>query len=494
MEEKLKEISLARNSFFFVCYKLLTSIFPLITVAYASHVILAVGIGKVSSAQNIVQYFVLIAALGIPNYGIREIAKSRENSSQINKIFSELFTINFISTVICTISYYLIILSSGFYYDEINLYLIVGITILLNIFNVDWFYQGLEEYSYITKRSFSIKLISLLLLFILVRTTKDYINYAIVYIIGVAGNNIVNCINLKKYNLHYSFRNCNLKMHLKPILILLCTTIAVELYTLVDTTMLTFMCSSENVAYYANSTKIVRLIITLVTAIGGVLLPRLSFYTSQKRFKETEIVVNKIFRILFFLLIPCGVGLFFVSDAVIILFFGESFREAIITLKIASLLIYALGFSNFFGTQILLTFGQEKKLLVATIFGASSNIVLNSMLIPFWQQNGAAVASVISELIVTLLTYYYAREYVKMNYNCIFIVKTLFSCFCMGVLLFILRIFIKSNILYLLIAFLSGILVYFGINFIVKNDVIEDLRKMIMSKAYYKKNNNKNLK
>lgn len=484
----MKETSLAENSFFFVCYKLLTAIFPVITVAYASHVLLASGIGKVSSAQNIVQYFVLIAALGIPNYGIREIAKCRSHSNQVSKVFSELFTINFISTVICTVSYYLLIMLSGFYRNEIELYLIVGITILLNIFNVDWFYQGQEEYLYITKRSFVIKLASLVLLFMLVRTTKDYVNYAIVNIIGVAGNNIVNCVNLRKYNIHYLFRNLNLKIHLKPVLILLCTTIAVELYTLVDTTMLTFMCSSKNVAYYTNSTRIVRMVITLVTAMGGVLLPRLSLYTSQGRFKDIEFIVNKMFRILFFLLIPCGIGLFFISDAVIILFFGESFREAITTLKIASLLIYALGFTNLFGTQILLTFGQEKKLFIATIFGAISNIFLNSMLIPVWEQNGAAIASVVSELIVTLITYYYTRKYVMFNNNRSTVIKTLLSSLFMGILLFILHIHINSNILYLITALLVGVVVYFGTNLIMKNEVVEDMKKMFISKICLKNN------
>ena len=223
----MKESSLARNSMFFVFYKLLTVLFPLITVSYVSQVLLASGVGKVSSAQNIVQYFVLIASLGIPNYGIREIAKVRNDSSNVNKVFSELFSINSISTGLCTIIYYVIVLNSKYFTIEKNLYLLIGLTIILNFFNVDWFYQGIEEYSYITKRSFVVKIISLILLLVFVRESGDYLVYALIYIIGIAGNNFINCINLKKYGIKFSLSNTNVRRHIKPVFVLLCTTLKI---------------------------------------------------------------------------------------------------------------------------------------------------------------------------------------------------------------------------------------------------------------------------
>lgn len=480
----MNQKSLARNALFFVCYKILGAIFPLITVSYASQVLLANGVGKVSSAQNIVQYFVLIAALGIPNYGIREAAMVREDSKQRSVLFSELFSINFVSTTVCLIAYYLMISQLTIYRNEFVLYFVAGFNIFLNYFNVDWFYQGFEEYSYITKRSFVIKIISLILLFVFVRQPKDYINYALIYVFGFAGNSIINFINLKKYGIKFSLKEMNVLKHIKPVLVMLFTTVAIELYTLVDTTMITFMCDSENVAYYANSIKIVRLVITLVTAIGGVLLPRLSYYKAQGLVEECENIVNRVFGLMFFLLMPCGVGLFVLSESIVYVFFGYSFEGAIVTLRIASFLVYALGFSNLFGTQVLLTFGEEKKLFHATVCGAVSNIILNSLLIRIYQQNGAAVASIVSELLVTILTYYYARKHLRISIKISLVLKIIFSSILMGFCVIGANHIHFNRILGLVLCTCCGALAYLILNIIMKNEILYELEAFIKKKLF----------
>lgn len=472
----MKTKSLAFNTLFYVLYKLLNVIFPLLTVAYVSRVILSSGVGKVASAQNIVQYFVLIASLGIPNYGIREIAKVKTNSKEISKLFSELIVINTISTVLCTICYYSFLNIFRIGHTEPLLYRIVGITILLNIFNVDWFYQGFEEYSYIAIRSFFVKLISLGCIFLFVRDASNYIEYASIYVVGIAGNNIINFINLRKYGIHFKLKCIEIKKHFKPVLYFLCTTIAIELYTMVDTTMLTAMCSDEVVGYYTNSIKIVRLVITLVAALGGVLLPRLSFYYSQGKKEECENVVNKIFSIIFFLLLPCGIGLISLADSLVPLLFGESFLGAIPTLRITALLVYALGFSNLFGTQVLLTFNEEKKLLIATIVSAITNIILNAILIPAFQQNGAASASIVSEALVTIITFIFARQHLQIRLENAFIIKTLISNIFMLAIILLIKHFIVSDTLFVLMATIIGCLAYIGSSFMLKNEIISTLK------------------
>lgn len=478
----MQENSLAKNSFFFVCYKLLNAVFPFVMVSYASHILLASGMGKVSSAQNIVQYFVLAASLGIPSYGTREIARCRESLRDTNKLFSELFTINFISTCSFILIYYFMIMHVDFFSTELKLYVLLGLTIVTNFFNVDWFYEGHEEYAYIAKRSFIIKLVSLGMLFFLVKTADDYVKYVVVHIFGTAGNHILNCIRLKKYNIKYSIKHIKITRHLQPILVMLCTTIAIELYTLLDTTMMTFLCSSENIAYYTNSIKVVRMVITLVTALGGVLLPRLSHYSSKGMYQECKQIVDKIFNVLFWLLIPCGVGIFMIADSLVLVFFGSSFVAATNTLKIASLLIYALGFSNLFGTQILVTFGGEKKLLMATVVGAATNVALNLFLIPLWQHNGAVIASIVSELFVTIITFIFANKYLKIQINIWAITKTLVACLGMSVVLFAMQKIICTPWLYLIIAVLVGVIVYFVLNVVLKNEIALEFKRFIQEK------------
>lgn len=475
----MKQKSLVKNSIYNVAYKTLNVVFPLVTAAYIARVLLASGVGKVAYAQNIVKYFSTIAALGIPNYGIREISKVRESKTNSSKVFSELCFINFLSTTICVILYYSFIFLVPSFKEERTLYYIVGLTVIFNYLNVDWFYQGFEEFRYIAVRSFVVKLLSLLAIFLFVKTYNDYPKYALISCLGIGGNNIYNFIHLKKYGIRLSFLQIDYKRHLKPVFILLGSAIAIELYTLLDTTMIGALCTNEAVGYYTDSMRLVKIMITVITAIAGVLLPRMSYYHSIGDQEQCNSIVSKVFSVMLFLFIPCEIGLIQVAEQLVPFLFGNSFIPAITTLRIGSLLICVLGFSNLFGTQVLLTYGQEKKLLYTTIVGAVTNITLNSVLIPNFQQNGAAVASVISEMAVTTLSIVFAVKYIKIKLQKSFMYKTILSAaiMCGGVAVIQL-----SNLTImpkLFVSCLTGIALYFLANLITKNPILYDLVKIL---------------
>ncbi len=474
--------SLAKNSIYNVVYKLLNVFFPLIYATYVSHVLLADGVGKVATVQNAVQYFTIVAALGIPNYGIREIAKKRFNKVEKNRVFSELFAINALSTSLCIIVYYTMIFTVSYFSSERLLYLIIGINIILNYFNIDWFYQGEEEYSYMAKRSFFIKVLSLIAIFIFVKDVNDYIIYGFIFAISLAGNYFFNIINLRKYSIRFEIKGLNIKRHVKPVFILLGTAIAIELYTLLDVTMLGFLCTSNIVGYYSNTMRVVKVLITVITAIGGVLLPRLSYYAENNDLVHCNKIVNKVFLIMLYLFLPCGIGLILVADPLVIILFGYSFEEAITTMRICSLLVYALGYSNLFGTQVLLTFGEEKKLMLCTMIGAISNITLNFLWIPSYQQNGAAVASVISESIVTLLTYIYASKYIKIKVRYNFIISSIISLIGMIIFVMCIKLFIDNYILQLVLSMIVGTATYILCGVITKNEILNELISLLKDK------------
>jgi O-antigen/teichoic acid export membrane protein len=466
-----KNDSLIKNSIYNMIYKLLNIIFPLLMSAYVSHIIYSKGVGKVVSAQNIVQYFLMIAALGIPEYGIREIAKRRECEKSRNRVFSELFWLNGISTICCIFAYIVFASYMNWFNDKL-LYMIAGISIILNFINVDWVYQGEENYKFIMIRSFIVKITTLILMVILVRTENDYYFYVLANVVAVAGNYIFNIIHLRKLGVKLYFKNLDICRHLKSVFILLCTTISIELYTLLDITMLTYSCDEENVGYYAMALKIPKMIIVAVTGISGVLLPRLSRYYSENEIDKCNVIVSNALAILIFLFIPCGVGIIIVAPELMVVLFGESFLPGVATLRIASLLIYALGFSNLFGTQLLLTVGKEKQLLLSTICGATTNIVLNGILIPKYAQNGAAVASVISETLVTLMTLNFAMKNFKINLEKRGIVVCSVSCVVMTVVCCITKQMFQSSILSLLFTVVVGGSVYVGCNAIMKNPML----------------------
>ena len=480
MKNNSNENSLISNSLYNVLYKILNILFPLISTSYVSHIINADGVGKVASAQNIVQYFVIIATLGIPEYGVREIAKCK-SSKAINKLFSELMLLNLVSTITCSVLYVVVIYFNN-YFGNRALYLVVGISILLNIINVDWLYQGIEEYKYIAIRSFVVKCFSLIAVFIFVRERSDYVIYALISVLAIAGNYGFNVVHLKRKSVKVRRHCLNLKIHFNSIFILLCTTISIELYTLLDTTMLTFMDVEENVGYYTVSMRIVKILIAAVTGISGVLLPRLSRYYSEGRVKECSEIVSKIFSILFFAFFPCGLGIIIVAPQLMIVLFGPSFKNGIITLRIAALLIYALGFSNLFGTQVLLTVGCEKKLFFSTIVGAISNICMNAILIPLYNQNGAALASVISEALVTFITYRYSIKYIKMKIDKKIFIDAFISVLFMTIAVVVMSDIITAELISLLLSVIVGIFIYLLINYILKNPIYFELKRIVKKK------------
>lgn len=469
-----KKKSLVVNSIYSVIYKLLNVLFPLITATYAARTLLAAGVGKVSYAQNIAQYFVIIAALGIPNYGTREIGKYQNNQDKINQVFSELFIINACSTLICVVAYYTLIFNVDYFSENRTLFVTVGLSVLMNLFNVDWFYQGKEEYGYIAARSFAVKLISVMALFLFVRDEGDFILYALIHCLATAGNYLFNIINLRG-KVKFIIQGVCIKKHLKPVLILLASSISIELYTLVDTTMLGIWCADSVVGYYNNATKLARIINSIISSIALVLLPRLSLYYHNGKIYEFRNVANRVLKILIVLSVPAAVGLFLMADTIVPFLFGDSFLPAVKTVRILPVLVIAVALNNFFGTQILLTVGQEKKLLISVMIGAGVNIVLNSVLIRPYLQNGAAVASAISEICVLIATFVFAKKYLMPRFTIEFLLSLVVSVFLMACVVLGIQFLSLSNTVELIGGVVAGASVYMACGWITRNCAIRDI-------------------
>ncbi len=469
----MKGNSLASNAVFNILYKLFNALFPMISTMYVARVLLPSDIGNVGFAQNIVQYFVLVAVLGIPSYGSRELAKHKNDNitPAISQLYSELFILNFLSTSICIGIYVLFILCFPALQQDIILYSVVGLPLYANLFNVEWFYIGKRNFRFIALRNIAVKCIAIVLLLLLVKKPADYVKYALVYASASAANHLVNFLHLRKYNICFSL-DLHICQHLKPVIILLATSITIELYTLLDVTMVGIICNKSAVAYYTYSIQIVRVVIIIVTAIGGILLPRLSYYISCEKKDMCQYEVNKVLNIILVFLVPAGAGLLLTADELIYILYGQNFADAVNTLCIASLLTITLGFSNLFGSQILIAFNDERKIFYATLAGALSNIIMNLMLIPVLQQNGAALASVLSEGLVTLISYKYARKYLKIIPKASNVKCTFFSTIVMSLVLLLIKYFIINILLRFIICVLAGVCLYVGLNFLLKNQVI----------------------
>jgi len=469
------EKSILKNAIFNVLYRIMNMVFPLVTSIYVSHILMADGVGKVGSAQNIAQYFVLLAPLGLANYGTREIARIRNEKALADKIFSELFLINAGSTFVCVTIYFSLIFSSSWFAEDRLLFCIAGLPIVLNVFNVEWYYQGYEEYVYIAVRSVVVKLLSLVALFIFVKDKQDYITYALIYSLGIVGNYFFNVINLFKRHIKFQIKSLEFTCHFKPLFTLFASNLAIEVYTLLATTMLSVACNESIVGYYTNSVKMVRILVGLITAVGSILLPRLSYYCENNRVEECSKLVSRVVSVMIFLALPGGVFVYLLADILVVVMFGISFVPAIVTVQIGTILIYVLGFSNLFGTQVLLTFDQEKKLLLAVFIGAISNFVLNLILIPEYQHNGAMVASVISETIVTIMTWRMSVKYIQVKLEKLDIVKSVICTGIAGTVVWLVKGWLGQDFLSLIMSIVSGGMTYILLCLFFRMNIVTEL-------------------
>ena len=465
----MKQKSMASNFVFNLLYNAMNLLFPLITIPYVSRILLAEGNGRVSYAQNIVTYFLIFAQLGIPKYGIREIAKARDQKEELSKLFYEILTINAVSTTIALIAYYGMIVGFRLFPERTELFAVAGMTIAFNYVNCDWLYVGLEEYRYVTLRSFVVKFVSLILILLFVRNEGDTIQYALIYCVGVGGNNLFNVIHARKYVQKPRVR-LQLKKHLSPIFILLSTNIAVELYTQLDTTMTGAICGETYVGYYTNTVKLTRLVVTMITTVGAILLPRLSYYYKNGEQEVFQQYISKALKIILFFSVPAMIGIFAFSDPVVLIVLGQDFAPSSMTLRILSLLIPILAVGNLFGSQILMITGQEGQLMRSVMIGAIVNIIMNSMLIPVFQQNGAAMGSVIAEFTVMIVQIAFAKRYVNCTIEKRYVASLLGANAFVAIACSLLVMNVSFRLVTILLVCTCIAITYLGIGFLLKNE------------------------
>ncbi|MCW3087837.1 MAG: O-unit flippase, partial [Sediminibacterium sp.] len=223
-----------KNYFYNLLLSIANILFPILSFPYASRMLGPVGIGKVQLASSFAQYFALFAALGIPIYGMQEVARFRHNKTQLNKVFSELVITNFITSIVMTLLYGVVIFAFPYFGSNIELYLYAGLIILLGFSSIDWFYTGMEQFKPIALRSVFIKFVALLLLFFCVKTETDYKWYLLITVFSILGNNTISFFMIPG-KVRIVFSGLALKRHLKPLFFILSTTIAASMYTILDT-------------------------------------------------------------------------------------------------------------------------------------------------------------------------------------------------------------------------------------------------------------------
>lgn len=394
-------------------------LFPLITFPYASRILLADGIGQVNFFQSIIQYITLLTCLGIPMYAIREIAKVRDNIKERNKVATEILLLHASLTLIGYIIVAVLIATVSKIQVDIPLFLILSTTIFFTAIGCEWFYQGVEDFKYITIRGLIVRTISIFFLFLLVKTKEDLMWYATYSVFGVLGGNIFNFFRLRKYISikKLSFTELRPLKHLLPALHIFVLNLIISIYVQLNSVMLGFMSDTTAVGLFTAASKLSHMVLGIVSALGTAMLPRLSNLIATGQKEKFDYLSQKAMQFVIALTLPMTVGMTIASPYLIPLFCGETYTPAILTLQIISPIILAIGMSNIMGIQILYPQGQEKKVIICTVLGAITNFLLNLWLIPKFAQNGASIATVAAEIVVTVSMVFIGKKYIPIKWK-----------------------------------------------------------------------------
>lgn len=465
----MKEKSLKLNAVLNITKQCMNLLFPLISFPYSSRILNADGIGKVNFALSIVSYFSLLAGLGIGKYATREAAKIRDNRLLLSKFTKEIVTINFTTTLISYLLFFIALFAVPRFSEYRALLCICSSTILFSTFGMEWLYNAKEEYVYTTIRGMCFQVFSLILLFMLVKTKDDYVKYASINVISSVGSNILNFINIRRLVDFKIKVKKEIKKHFRPILILFASTVAVSLYNELDKTMIGFLANDEQVGYYSASTKITKLVIALITAILTVISPRLSNYAETNKEKFFELL-EKTFNIILMLSIPFMFGLVVMSRPLTLLFCGKNFEPSIIIMQVMSIIIFMIPLATFCSTQIFIPLRKDKYTFYPVLTGAIVNTIFNVFLILKFGGLGAGIATVIAESSVTFASFVLVKKSeVSVRKLFKFFYQYLIASIVMSVAVFFLGKIVPSNLFFIFIQILSGIAVYFICLMLFKN-------------------------
>lgn len=407
---KTKQKSVKVNMIMNALLSMSAFLFPLITFPYVSRILLPIGTGKVGFATSVVTYFAMFAQLGIPTYGVKECAKVRDDKEALSRVVHELVAINLIMSAIVYTVFAVALITVSKFRQERELLLIISATILLNAIGVEWLYKALEQYSYITIRSLIFKLIAVCGMFFLVREKSDYVQYGFLTIFASSASNVLNFINLRKYIYFKPVGKYNLRRHIKMILVFFSMSVATTIYTNLDNVMLGFMKTNEDVGYYTAAVKIKNILVSVVTSASTVLLPRASYYIEKEMFEEFKRILKKTMHFIVLASVPFAVYFIMYAKEGIFFLSGNAYGGAIIPMQIIMPTLILIGITNVIGIQMMVPIGREKQVLYSEIAGAVVDLGLNLILIPQYAAAGAAIGTLVAEMVVLIWQLFAIRD------------------------------------------------------------------------------------
>lgn len=399
--------NLKKNITYNFIYQVLILFLPLITAPYLSRVIGASGIGVYSYSYSIALYFTCFTMLGLNNYGNRSIASVQEDYEARSKTFSEIYCMQMLSFVFCCVTYifYIFVFASNR-----TAALIQGVFVLSSLFDFNWFFFGMEQFKLTVTRNTIIKLLTVACIFTFVKNSGDVYKYIAIMACGTFASQLCLWPFLKRY-IHItrvSFRN--IKKHFAPNLVLFVPVIAVSIYRIMDKVMLGYMSSMTDLGYFENAEKIINVPVALITAIGTVMLPRMTALISSNKIDESQMYIDKTMLMVLAFANMAMFGIIAISKEFSVLFYGSNFTQTGVIMNYLAVTIVFLACGNVIRTQYLIPSKKDKIFITSAILGAIVNFTSNLLMIPHYASVGAAIGTIIAEFVVCFYQLFCVRK------------------------------------------------------------------------------------
>ena len=468
--------SIKKNFIYNLIYQVTMLVSPLVVTPYISRIFLPDSVGLYSYAESMAAYFVLVAVLGTSTYGQRAIGYLQEDKEGRSRAFWEIFLLRFLTTAVTMGAY----IGYAFLFAEENLYitLILGLNVLNVVFDITWFMQGMEEFGKTALRSIFFRLLSVGAIFLFVKDGGDLLLYVLFMTAFTVLGNISLWLYLPKYLVRVKgispFRD------IKSVLMLFIPTVATQVYTVLDKSMLGWFSDGfdEN-GYYEQAEKIVKIAMSAVTALGIVMIPRIASTYKAGDMEKVKYYIYNSYRYVWMMAIPIMFGFISIASVFTPVYYGDGYEKCATLLPIFSILLVLIGLSNVNGMQYFVPIGKESILTLTVVVGAVVNFILNLILIPFFASVGASIASVVAEFAVTLTGLVYIRKTRQ------FSLRPVFTCswrywIAGGVMcgaLFGLKYLMPAAVWSLAVLIASGAAIYFAVLLLLRDPFLFDVIK-----------------
>lgn len=395
--------SLRKNFFYNAILTLSGYIFPLMVYPYVSRILGVENMGACNFVDSIVEYFTILSMMGMNTVGIREIAKCKGNRAELDKTFSELFSLNTITTLLAvsvlTVAVFTVPKFQA--YREL-MYIGIG-KLFFNYMLINWFFQGLEDFKYITARYIVVKMMFVASVFLLVHTKEDVVIYYLLVALTWAVNGVINFFYARRF-ITFRFTIRIRKTIVYSFFIMGIYWLMNSMYTTFNVAFLGFATNDVEVGLFTTANKLVVIIMALFTALTQVLIPKMSKQISEGSIDVARQLINTSENLLGLFSIPMIIFVFVMSPELIYVMSGSGYEGAIIPLRIMSVLFILMGYNQILVLQILLPMGKDKDILRNSAITACVGVVLVTVLVSYFGRFGASFEAVLGELTLFLLS------------------------------------------------------------------------------------------